>query len=302
MGVVAPAAVLESVGASTARQSRSAAFLELTKPRITFLVLVTAGVGYALGLQGGHFEAPAFLLMLLGTALLSGGASALNQYLEREPDSRMARTRARPLPAGRLGPAEALGFGVAISAAGLALLAAVGWLPAALGLLCAASYVLLYTPLKRKTSLCTVVGAVPGALPPMIGWAAAQGKLGAGAWALFAVLFLWQLPHFLALAWLYRDDYAVAGFPMLTVTDPGGASAGRQAVLYSAALLPASLIAGLLASAGDVYLAAAAVLGLAFLACAARFARVRSMPAARALFLVSILYLPLLFAVLVLDR
>lgn len=301
MGVAPAAAALEARAAQPASRSRAADFLELTKPRITFLVLVTAAVGYALGLRDG-FEASAFVSMLAGTGLLSGGAAALNQYLERDADGRMERTRHRPLPAGRLAPEEALVFGLAISAAGLALLAVAGWLAAALGLATAASYVLLYTPLKRVTSLCTVVGAVPGALPPMIGWAAARGELGAGAWALFAVLFLWQLPHFLALAWLYREDYARAGFPMLTVADRSGSSTGRQAVLYTAALLPVSLIAGSLASAGTGYLWAASALGLGFTACAAWFAWRRSAAAARSLFLASILYLPALFAVLVLDR
>jgi len=276
-------------------------FLELTKPRITFLVLVTAAVGYALG-RDDVFEASSFLLMLAGTGLLSGGAAALNQYLERDADGRMARTRNRPLPSARVTPPEALALGLVLSAAGLALLAGTGWLAAALGLASAASYVLVYTPLKRVTSLCTVVGAVPGALPPLIGWAAARGELGAGAWALFAVLFLWQLPHFLALAWMYREDYALGGFPMLTVADETGSSTGRQAVLYTTALLPVSLIAGAFASAGTGYLWAASVLGLAFILFAARFAWRRTVAAARALFLVSIFYLPALFAVLVLDR
>jgi protoheme IX farnesyltransferase len=282
-------------------RSRAADFLELTKPRITFLVLVTAAVGYALGLRSA-FEPSVFLLMLAGTALLSAGAGGLNQYLEREADALMARTRHRPIPAGRLAPSEARAFGLLLSVAGLALLAGAGWLPALLGLATELSYLLLYTPLKRVTPLCTIVGAVPGALPPMIGWAAARGSLDVGAWSLFAVLFLWQLPHFLALAWLYREEYAQAGFPMLTVRDPEGTSTGRQAVLYAVALLPVSLVAGLLAAAGNVYLWSAAALGLLFALCAARFAWRRTAPAARALFLMSILYLPALLAVLVLDR
>ena len=294
---IAPAAALEK----PLPRARMADFLELTKPRITFLVLVTAAVGYALG-RDDVFEASSFLLMLAGTGLLSGGAAALNQYLERDADGRMARTRNRPLPSARVTPPEALALGLVLSAAGLALLAGTGWLAAALGLASAASYVLVYTPLKRVTSLCTVVGAVPGALPPLIGWAAARGELGAGAWALFAVLFLWQLPHFLALAWMYREDYALGGFPMLTVADETGSSTGRQAVLYTTALLPVSLIAGAFASAGTGYLWAASVLGLAFILFAARFAWRRTVAAARALFLVSIFYLPALFAVLVLDR
>jgi len=292
---VARAAALE-VSSTRARD-----FVELTKPRITFLVLVTAAVGYALALRG-PFEAASFLFLLAGTALLSGGASALNQYSEREADGRMLRTRHRPIPAGRVTPAEALNFGLAISAAGLALLAAAGWLPAFLGLVSAASYVLLYTPLKRVTSLCTVVGAVPGALPPMIGWAAARGKLDPGAWALFAILFLWQLPHFLSLSWMYREDYARGGFPMLSVTDADGRATGRQAVLYSAALLPATLLAGVMASAGEGFLWSALALGLLFLGFSARFAWKRTIASARGLFLLSVLYLPAVLSLLVLSR
>lgn len=276
-------------------------FVELTKPRITFLVLVTTAVGYALGLRDG-FEASSFFFLMAGTALLSGGASALNQYVEREADGRMIRTRDRPIPAGRVAPAEALAFGLAICALGHAFLVASGWLTALLGLASAATYVLLYTPLKRVTSLCTVVGAVPGALPPMMGWAAARGRLDAGAWALFAILFLWQLPHFLALAWMYREDYARGGFPMLPVADREGGSTGRQAILYSAALLPATLLAGMLVSAGEAYLWSALALGLLFLAFSARFAWTRTVASARSLFLLSVLYLPAVLILLVVGR
>lgn len=276
-------------------------FVELTKPRITFLVLVTTAVGYALGLRDG-FEASSFFFLMAGTALLSGGASALNQYVEREADGRMIRTRDRPIPAGRVAPAEALAFGLAICALGHAFLVASGWLTALLGLASAATYVLLYTPLKRVTSLCTVVGAVPGALPPMMGWAAARGRLDAGAWALFAILFLWQLPHFLALAWMYREDYARGGFPMLPVADREGGSTGRQAILYSAALLPATLLAGMLVSAGEAYLWSALALGLLFLAFSARFAWTRTVASARGLFLLSVLYLPAVLTLLVVGR
>ena len=276
-------------------------FVELTKPRITFLVLVTTAVGYALGLRDA-FEASSFVFLIAGTALLSGGASALNQYVEREADGRMLRTRDRPIPAGRVSPAEALAFGLALCALGHAFLVASGWLTALLGLVSAATYVLLYTPLKRVTSLCTVVGAVPGALPPMMGWAAARGRLDAGAWALFAILFLWQLPHFLALAWMYREDYARGGFPMLPVTDREGGSTGRQAILYAAALLPATLLAGMLVSAGEAYLWSALALGLLFLAFSARFAWTRTVASARGLFLLSVLYLPAVLTLLVVGR
>lgn len=276
-------------------------FLELTKPRITTLVVVTAAVGYAVGAPRG-LEPIVLTALLLGTALVAGGASALNQYWERDADARMERTRLRPLPAGRVAPAEALAFGLAVSGAGLILLGTINGMTALLGAAALASYVLLYTPLKRVTSLCTVVGAVPGALPPLMGWAAARGTLSAGGWALFAVLFFWQLPHFLAIGWIYREDYARGGFPMLTVLDPDGRSTGRQMMLYSAALIPVTLVAGALASAGTGYLWSAVALGLVFFGGSVRFAWTRSVPAARGLFLVSILYLPVLLGLMVFDR
>ncbi len=295
---VAPATASAAIESAPARV---ADFFELTKPRITFLVLVTTAVGYAVGVPGA-LDPVVFLALLLGTALVAGGGSALNQYWEREEDARMQRTKSRPLPSGRVAPAEALTFGLAISAVGLALLTSAGALTAALGAAALASYVLVYTPLKRLTSLCTVVGAVPGAIPPMMGWAAARGSLEPGAWALFAVLFLWQLPHFLAIGWMYREDYARGGFPMLTVKDPDGRSTGRQMVLYSMALLPATLMAGVLASAGPGYLWGAVTLGLVFLACSVRFAQTRSLAAARGVFLASVLYLPALLGLMVFNR
>jgi protoheme IX farnesyltransferase len=288
-------------GARVFAPSRAADLLELTKPRITSLVLVTAAVGYAVGTLGA-FDAPRFLLFLFGTALLCGGASALNQYAEREADGRMERTCRRPIPAGRLRPEEALRFGLALCVTGLAALAGVNLATVLLGAASVLSYVLAYTPLKRVTSLCTVVGAVPGALPPLMGWAAARGSLAPAGWALFAILFLWQLPHFLAIGWLYREDYARGGFPMLGVTDPEGGATGRQMILYAAALLPVTLAAGILASAGIVYLSGALLLGLGFLGFALLFA-VRPRPdAARRVFLMSVLYLPVLLGLMVFDR
>ena len=289
------------VTALAASPTRVGDFLELTKPRITTLVVITAGVGYAVGASRGIAPA-AFVALLIGTALVAGGASALNQYWEREADARMERTRLRPLPAGRMAPPEALAFGAAVAGAGLVLLATINGLTALLGLAALASYVLAYTPLKRITSLCTVVGAIPGALPPLMGWAAARGSVDAGGWALFGVLFLWQLPHFLAIGWIYREDYARGGFPMLTVLDGDGRSTARQMMLYSAALVPVTLAAGALASAGIGYLSGALALGLVFFAASTRFAWKRSVAAARVLFLVSILYLPALLGLLVFDR
>jgi len=288
--------------AIVAAPARVADFVELTKPRITFLVLVTTAVGYALGV-GPSFHPAVFLSLLVGTAFVSGGASALNQWAERDADARMARTCSRPLPAGRLVPTDALAFGLAISAVGIALLAgAVDGLTALLASVSLGGYVLAYTPLKRVTSLCTLVGAVPGAIPPMMGWAAARGTLDREAWALFAVLFLWQLPHFLSIAWIYRDDYARAGFPMLPVTDPDGRSTARQTVAYAAALVPVTLLAGAFAAAGQGYLWSAVGLGAVFVGCAIVFAVKRSVRAARIVFLVSVLYLPAVLGLMVFDR
>jgi protoheme IX farnesyltransferase len=284
-----------------AAPARLTDFLELTKPRITFLVLVTTAVGYVVGLASG-FDVAAFAALLAGTALVSGGASALNQYWERDADARMHRTSRRPIPSGRVAPGDALAFGLVVSAAGFALLATVNGLTYFLGVVALASYVLAYTPLKRVTSLCTVVGAIPGAIPPMMGWAAARGSLDAGAWGLFSLLFLWQLPHFLAIGWIYREDYERGGFPMLTVLDRDGGSTARQAVLSCAALLPVTVLAGGLVSAGMLYLLGVLALGGLFLAGSLRFALRKSREAARGLFLISILYLPALLALMVFDR
>ncbi|MEP6769860.1 MAG: heme o synthase [Acidobacteriota bacterium] len=286
--------------ALAAAPARANDYLELAKPRITFLVVITAAVGYAVG--PGHFDAAVFFALVAGTALVSGGASALNQYRESATDALMERTRHRPVPAGRIAPEDARAFGLILCGGGLALLFAAQPLSAWLGLAALGSYVLIYTPMKRVSSLCTVVGAIPGALPPMMGWAASRGTLDAGAWGLFAILFFWQLPHFLAIGWMFREDYARGGFPMLTVTDRDGSSTGRQMILYSAALLPVTLFAGAFVSAGRFYLWGALLLGLVFLGGSARFAWVRTVAAARWLFFVSILYLPLLLGLMVLDR
>ena len=283
---------IEPAAGALARR-RLAGFLALTKPRITFLVVLTTLVGF---LVATPRPVPVLLLLhaLVGTALAAGAAGALNQWAERRLDAEMRRTARRPLPSGQLAPLEAAVFGVGLTAAGTAYLAlTANGLASALAAVTVASYLLLYTPLKRVTSLATVVGAVPGALPPMIGWAAARGRLGVGAWVLFGILFLWQMPHFLALAQLYRADYARAGFRMLTVEDATGRGAGRQAALYALALVPVSLLPTPLGLAGPVYFLGALALGIAFLAGAVAMAVDPSNPGTtRRLFHVSLLYLP----------
>jgi protoheme IX farnesyltransferase len=288
--------------ALTADRGIAADYLELTKPRITLMVVVTTMVGYALG-SPGRLDLARLAFTLVGTALVAAGASALNMVLERRIDARMLRTRGRPLPAGRVRPTEAWAWGLALSSAGVAVLAWLsGPLPALIALVTWASYLFLYTPLKRYTSLSTVLGAFPGALPPVIGWAAARGALEPGAFVLFAIVFLWQIPHFLAIAWVHRDDYARGGLPMLPVLDPEGRVTGRQAVANSAALLVVSLVPTAAGLAGRAYLLGAACLGLALTAVALRAAVVRTPAGARALFLGSLLYLPALCALLLVDR
>ena len=235
--------------------------------------------------------------------MVAAGGSALNHHWERDTDRLMERTARRPLPAGRMHPDVALAYGLGLSAAGLLLLAlTTNLLTAALGLIALVGYVLVYTPLKRITSLATVVGAVPGAIPPMMGWVAASGRIDAGAWALFAILFFWQLPHFLAIAWICRDDYARAGLPVFTVGDAGGARTGRQMVLWAAALVPVSLLPAILGLAGLTYLFGALLLGLALVATSLGFLRRHSSAAARRLLLASVVYLPAVLVILVVDR
>jgi protoheme IX farnesyltransferase len=277
-------------------------WLVLTKARITALVLVTAATGYVLG-SPGRIDARGLLALLLGVGLASGGAAALNQVCEREADARMRRTRSRPVPAGRISPRVALAAGCLLSLAGVAWLTlAVNPLTGFLGLLTVVLYIAVYTPLKPRTPLNTLVGAIPGAIPPVLGWTAATGSVGLGGWALFSILFLWQLPHFLAIAWMFRDDYARGGFPMLPVVDPGGASTGRQAALYNLALIPVSLTPTLLGLAGGVYFFGALLLGIVFLACGVAMAIDRGPRSARRLLLASVTYLPILLVLLVLDR
>jgi protoheme IX farnesyltransferase len=276
-------------------------YLALTKPRLNLLVVFTSAVGYHLAVPAADSYQP-MALTALGTALVAGGAAVLNQLYERDTDALMLRTRLRPLPAGRVTPGDARTFGAALAVAGISLLAlGANLLAAFLALATLVSYIGIYTPMKRRSPASTLVGAVPGALPALIGWAAAHNAATIGGWALFAIVFLWQIPHFMAIAWMYRDDYARAGFPMLPVIEPDGRRAGRQAVLFTAALLPASLLPVAAGIAGAVYVGVAVVLGLALLAAAVRFAAARSDDSARLLFYGSITYLPLLFAAMILS-
>lgn len=276
--------------------------VQLAKPRITLMVMLTAGIGLLLA-SGQTPPLGLAIAVLTGTGLVAAGGSALNHHWERDTDRLMERTADRPLPAGRMHPDVALGIGLAVAAAGVVLLAlAVNLLCALLGLLALVGYVLVYTPLKRISSLATVVGAIPGAIPPMMGWAAGSGRLDAGAWALFGILFFWQLPHFLAIAWICRDDYARAGMPVFTVGDASGVRTGRQMVLWAATLVPVSLLPALLGLAGATYLFGALLLGLALLAVSMGFWRRHSGAAARRLLLASVIYLPAVLVILVIDR
>ncbi|PYR62003.1 MAG: protoheme IX farnesyltransferase [Acidobacteria bacterium] len=277
-------------------------FVALAKPRLNFLVVASAMAGYAMaGMEG--LGATRLLGTLAGTGLVAGGASALNQLLERDTDALMRRTRMRPLPDHRVQPREALVFGWALAAIGLLILAGTAnLLAASVALATLLIYIGVYTPMKRLTSLATVVGAVPGALPPIIGWAAARDALSIEAWTLFGIVFLWQLPHFLAIAWMFRDDYTRAGFAMLPVLEPDGRSTARQALAYAAALVPVSLAPTLFRLTGALYFGGALILGVAFLWLTFRFARTRSMQDARRLFFGSIIYLPLVWILMIVDR
>ena len=295
---------MKSAVQSRARTASAAADLsELVKARLSLLTVATAMAGFALGVQ----EAWSWLLLaatLVGTALSAAGAAALNQWWERDLDARMKRTRERPLPAGRMAASDALLVGAVLSLSGVLILALFANLLAA-GLAAATIifYIFVYTPLKRVTSLNTIVGAAPGALPPLIGWTAARGSINAEGLTLFAILFLWQMPHFLAIAWLYRADYAQAGFKMLSENDETGAVTGRQAFIYALALLAVSLLPSVFFDYSAIYFYGALLLGAGFASMAANFAvSGGSIPAARWLFLGSIAYLPLLLGLMVLAR
>jgi len=287
-------------GANTLR--RAADFFELAKPRVVLMVLITTFVGFYLGSE----QVPEYLVLvqtLIGTALAAGGTLALNQYMERDTDAVMQRTRRRPLPDGRLVPREAVWFGLAVTIFGLAYLAlVVNLLSACVTAFITISYLWFYTPLKRRSSLCMLVGAVPGALPPVIGWAATRDSLDVDAWVLFAIMFLWQVPHTLAIARLYRDDYAKAGIMFLPVIEPEGGSTNRQVISHSAALLAVSLLPTLLGLAGGIYFAVAFVLGVGFIAAGIALALNSTLANARRLLFVSLAYLPVLLLVMALDR
>ncbi|HEX3644736.1 MAG TPA: heme o synthase [Vicinamibacterales bacterium] len=277
-------------------------YLALTKPRLNFLVVATSAAGYYLG-STGSVDTVSMAEAVAGTALVAGGAAVLNQLYERDTDALMRRTRTRPLPAGRVGPTDALVFGLALAAAGLALLAArANWLSAGLALATLITYLAIYTPMKRRTPLSTIVGAVPGALPALIGWTASRGSIDLSGAALFAIVFCWQLPHFMAIAWLYREDYRRAGFPMLPVIDPDGRRAGKQAVYWGFLLVLASLEPAFSGLAGGAYFAVALVLGVVLFWLALRFASARNEATARALFYGSITYLPLLWIAMIADK
>ena len=299
---MAQAAPLHATGAQAATRSRGADFFSLTKPRLNTLVLMTSAAAYFLG-DGHHLPWAHLFHTLVGTALVAGGASALNQHWERETDRLMRRTRMRPLPDSRLHPQDAMWFGIALSALGLTQLTLlVNPLTAIIAAMTLFSYVLMYTPLKTKTSLSTIVGAIPGALPALLGWAAATNTMSAGGWILFGIVFMWQMPHFLAIAWLFREDYANAGIPLLPVVEPDGRSTGRQSVLYAAGLIPISLLPMAIGMATAYYLVGALTLGAILLVLSLEFASSRSMNAARRLFYGTILYLPLLWIVLLADH
>jgi len=277
-------------------------YIALTKPRITWLILMSTGVGYFFGARGGwHFLT--LLHTIIGTGLIASGTAALNQWFERAADAKMKRTQMRPLPSGRLSAKNALTFAILISVVGfielfLAVNALTGWL----GLFTLLSYLFVYTPLKQRSPHSTTIGAIPGAMPPLIGYAAASGTLTWDAWILFAILFVWQFPHFYAIAWMYRDDYERAGIRMLPVVEPDGESTARRILLYSLILIPISLIPKFLSMTGNLYLVGAVALGLFFLYAAVRVSFDRTRLQARRVLLASVIYLPVLYGLMLFSR
>lgn len=276
-------------------------YIALTKPRITWLILMSTGIGYYFGQQGA-LDWWLLIHTLIGTGLLASGTATLNQWYERDADAKMHRTEHRPIPSGRVTAAGAFIFGLALIVLGeIELALGANHLSAWIGLITVASYLCLYTPMKQKTWLSTTVGAFPGAMPPLIGFAAAHGVLTVDAWILFAILFLWQFPHFYAIAWMYRNDYARAGIRMLPVVEPDGVSTSRHILAFSLLLIPASLLPSFFSMTGHWYLAAALLLGGLFLRSAVHIMRDRSVLNARAVLKASVVYLPLLYLALILD-
>jgi len=274
----------------------------LTKPEVNFLVVISTLTGFYVALRGA-LDIPLLLYTLIGTLLVASGTGTLNQYMERKSDAFMRRTSRRPLPSGRITAIEALIFGILLAiGGGLLLWVEVNPLASVLALLTLTTYLLVYTPLKRKTALCTLIGAFPGAMPPLIGWAAARGSLNAEALVLYTILFLWQFPHFLAIAWMYREDYSRAGLRMLPPKDPDGRLTSFQIIAFLIALILVSMIPALIGQAGKVYLFGTALLGSYFLLHGARMAKNRTNALARRLVLASVLYLPLVFGLLMFDK
>ncbi len=277
-------------------------YIALTKPRITWLILMSTGIGYFFGARGG-WHLPTLLHTIIGTGLIASGTAALNQWYERDADAKMKRTKGRPLPSGRLSAGKALAFAILISAAGFVeLFVGVNALTAWLGLFTLLSYLFIYTPLKQRSPHSTTIGAIPGAMPPLIGYAAASGTLTWDAWILFAILFFWQFPHFYAIAWMYREDYERAGIRMLPVVEPDGESTARRILLYSLILIPISMVPKFLSMTGNLYLAGALALGLLFLYAAVRVSFDRTRQQARRVLLASVVYLPILYGLMLLDR
>lgn len=283
-------------------KARAAAYLELTKPRIAVLLVLTSAAGFYLG-SVGTFDVTLFVHSMLAITLLAFGVATLNQHWERHLDPLMERTAKRPLPSRRVSDREALAFGIIQCVASIAyLLFVVNPLTALLGLVVIVGYVFVYTPLKTRTSASTAIGAIPGALPPLMGWTAAANEITLGAWALFAMQFLWQFPHFFAIAWMYRDEYRKAGIIMLPVVDPDGRLTFRQVVLFAVMLFPVSLAPYFLGFSGPIFLAGASLLGLWFLWVSFRAARTRSVAGSKKLLLMTVLYLPLLFILMVANK
>jgi len=295
---------LQSRGVITLERSRTSDYVTLTKPELTFLSILTAvGGAYLAGVHDVAFNALILLHVFSGTLLVGAGAGTLNQYMERSYDALMKRTENRPIPSGRVSATEALAFGLALSMAGLLYLALfINLFAAGLGLLTLGSYLLLYTPLKRVTWYSTIVGGLPGALPPVLGWVAVKNEISSGSLVLFVILFAWQMPHFFSLAWLYRADYKKAGFPMLPVLDKDGTRTGAQILFYCTGLLVASTLLAGVAGLGSVYFYGSLIVGSAFLLIGADFFRTKSNASARRLFLASLVYLPALLAVVVADQ